>query len=78
MFDILGDILNFVIFGVVVKYVIAKWLAEKIMAGSKAWFAASDRNWAIWEHYQNRALGDGHNADSVLDCRQDKCVAFQP
>lgn len=74
--EFLTELINFVVFTVIVKIIIGHWMAQQITKYSKSWFATTERKWAIWEHYQHRARGEGHNFDSVLDCTQDSCVVF--
>lgn len=76
MWDLFRSAFEFIVFTVIIKIIVGRWLAEQIMKYSQRWFAQTERNWAIWTHYQNRALGNGHPAHSVLDCGQDKCAVF--
>lgn len=57
----------------VVGYIIKKWLADKIM---KLWVNKSERTIAIWQHYNQRAKGEGHDHVDVLDCHDQKCRVF--
>jgi hypothetical protein len=59
------------------KIIVAHWLAERILSYSKKVFESSERNLAIWLHYQARAIGQGHFAHSVLNCAEGKCGIFR-
>lgn len=37
---------------------------------------STERGAAIFAHYSHQVAGKGHDAESVLDCRQDRCVVF--
>lgn len=76
MIEILGNLAEFIIFTVIIKMIVGHWMARQIVKYSKVWFATTERKWAIWEHYQHQARGNGHRPKSVLDCTQDSCVVF--
>ena len=76
MFDFIISAGEFLVFTVILKVIIAHWLADHIIAYSKVWMSQTERNLAIWTHYQDRAFGHGHNSESVLDCGQGKCQVF--
>ena len=68
---------EFLIFTVILKVIIAHWLAEHILKYSKKWFSTTERNLAIWHHYMLRAEGKGHDAGSVLECAEGECNLFK-
>lgn len=37
---------------------------------------STERGAAIFAHYRHQVTGKGHEADSVLDCRQERCAVF--
>jgi hypothetical protein len=76
MLDFLKSLFDFVVLTVVVKIIIGHWVAERITEYSKKLFHSSERNFAIWLHYQQQAEGRGHFAQSVLHCNEDKCSIF--
>lgn len=71
MIDFIKSVFDFVVLTVVVKIIIGHWLAERIMEYSRKLFSSSERNMAIWLHYQQN-----HLASSVLHCADDKCAIF--
>ena len=42
----------------------------------RKWLHSTERNKAIWQHYQNRAAGTGHGPESVLECADGSCAIF--
>lgn len=48
--------LDFLISVVIVKYIIAHWIADRLMGVFKKLFITSERDIAIWLHYKNKAL----------------------
>jgi hypothetical protein len=78
MTDFIKSVMDFIVIAVVLKIIVAHWLAERILGYSKRVFESSERNFAIWLHYQARATGVGHIAESVLGCAEGKCAIFHP
>lgn len=79
MIEFLRNVAEFLIFTVVIKMIIGHWLAERIMNLAKFYFNNPEHNEryrAIWDHFQAKALGNGHNSGDVLDCKQGKCAVF--
>jgi len=76
MIDFIKSVADFVLIAVVLKIIVAHWLAERILNYSKKVFSSSERNMAIWLHYQAQANGAGHLAKSVLQCGEEKCRIF--
>lgn len=66
---------NFFFIGVI-GYLLKKILADQLMKYGRQWIGKTDRNTAIWWHYQEQALGKGHDSDDVLDCEQERCRVF--
>ncbi len=72
--DVLIDFVwNFIIIGFLVKMVLLKGLANVVMRHLDRIFSKSERNNAIWDHYQLRAQGYGHDPANILECDQDSC-----
>lgn len=70
---VVGFLIGKVIINGIVAHAIGKWLVKKFKGFAKK----TPRTDAILEHYQIQALGNGHEAKSVLNCGQGKCaVAF--
>lgn len=76
MWQTLADIGEFIIVGVVFKYIILKWFADLLVKYAKQWFHANERNFAIWEHYRMNAFGKGHDNENILECGQGRCTTF--
>lgn len=51
-------------------------IVHLIVKGLLYLLKSGERSAVILMHYQHRTLGNGHGTDSVVDCRQDRCVAF--
>lgn len=60
------------------KMVIMRWVANDALVLLKKYTKRTDRMEAIFQHYQLRAFKQGHNADSVLSCREQNCQIFSP
>jgi hypothetical protein len=69
IFSFLINAGEFVLFTVIAKMIIGRWIAEKILQWLKN---KNERNAAIWEHFEHN-----HPAESVLDCNLGKCQVFQ-
>lgn len=74
--DALRSVLEFLIFTVGAKMIIGHWIAERVTKATKAWFQTTPRKQAIWQHYQSRAAGNGHDNDDVTTCGQQDCKIF--
>lgn len=70
--NFLKNVFDFVLFTVCLKMIFAHWLAERI----ESYLKSSERNMAIWMHYQSHYLQKSHVAQSVLNCSDDKCIIF--
>jgi phosphoribosylcarboxyaminoimidazole (NCAIR) mutase len=68
---------DFLVIGVVLKIIVAHWIAQHIMQYSEKVFNSSERNLAIWLHYQANAGGKAHLTGSVLHCTDGKCSIFR-
>lgn len=66
---------NFFFIGVI-GYLLKKTIADQIMKYGHMLITKTERNTAIWRHYNNQALGKGHDSKDVLDCDQDHCYIF--
>lgn len=67
---------EFFVLTVLVKAIAAHWVAQQVKKGWRHLIGSTDRYQAIWNHYQARAKGLGHENDDVTDCRQGNCVVF--
>jgi hypothetical protein len=70
------EALNFIVYGVFIGYFARKFVAEWLLREGKKIITKTERNTAIWTHYQRQAIGKGHEPASVLDCSQEKCRVF--
>ncbi len=61
-----------IVLGIIGRKVLADWLINK----GRRFMAKSERNSAIWTHYQSQARGQGHSSASVLDCGEGNCRVF--
>lgn len=73
LLELLRSTAEFLIITVCLKYVIghkiAKWIEKKLDEHPIKY----ERFMAIWNHYQLRATGAGHDSEHVLECHEDKC-----
>lgn len=77
MLSFLRDIFEFVITTVILKMIVAHWIADQIQKYAQKFFGKSERRAAIWVHYHARAFGKGHTSDSVVDCGEGECGLFK-
>ncbi len=76
MFDTIWSFVwEIVIVTVIFKMIVLRQLAQWLFDWFKRYAAKDDRRESIWAHYRSKALGQGHNTDSVLDCHETNCVA---
>lgn len=66
-------VFDFIIYGVIVKYVIAKWLARLFTKYFKKYIVQTARERAIWTHYIEHAVKHGHRPKSPLKCEDGAC-----
>ncbi len=77
LFDNFSKIFDFLFWGVIVGYVLKRYIGDKLMKLFEDWSKKTDRTKAIWQHYMKRVDGHGHTAESVLDCHEDGCKTFR-
>ncbi len=69
--------LEFFISYVVIKGIVAHWLADHTLAFVNRIFVNKERDnraRIIWEHYQLRAKNQGHLPADVITCREGRCT----
>ena len=68
--------LNFLIFTVLVKYIITKWLADKTIKSFNflfvKFFIKTKEEMAIWLHYLNKHVDKNHT-HSTIECPDGQC-----
>lgn len=72
-----SKIFDFVFWGVLVGYVLKRYIGDKLMELFKHLSERTERTRAIWQHYMNQVDGHGHESESVLDCNDDGCKTFR-
>lgn len=72
MFDFLTDTIfngiEWLVVYVIIRGIFARWLSDKI----RNHFIKTQRELAIWMHYQNKALNKGHKC-KLRECDEDGC-----
>lgn len=76
LYHFFGVVAEFFVGTILIKIILAHWLADRVMAGMQRFIGRSERRKAIWTHYQHRALGIGHGPKDVLDCTDGKCPSL--
>ena len=79
MLDFLEWVVKFLVLTIGLKMIVGHWIAERVMIAAKTYFGNIDHNAryrAIWDHYQQKAMGQGHAAKEILDCGEGKCNMF--
>ena len=74
--NVWGFLWDFLVITVITKAIIAHWVAKQLMKYFKKLVGSTERNTAIWTHFQNRAKGNGHASDDVVGCRDEGCQVF--
>lgn len=72
-------IFDFVVMGVIVKIIVGHWLADRILEYGNRFYKSANRNIrskAIWDHFQLRAAGEGHQHSNILACREGQCASL--
>lgn len=64
---------EFFVVGILIKYVFAKWLAEKVLKGIKFVLVRSQRHAIYWLHYREKAMGHGHQYETPELCQDGVC-----
>lgn len=75
--DVAKTVLEFIVFTVVVKAILAHWIAEQIIRLAKWAITLTPRQQSIWEHFQLQAQGKGHAHDDVTICGEGACAIFK-
>lgn len=65
---------EFILYGVIIKYVIAKWLAGMFVRYFKKYIVQTARERAIWTHYIEHSLKHGHKKRSPVKCQDGACT----
>lgn len=73
LIDLVVKLGEFLFFTVIIKYIVLKWVAERLLTMFKRFFVTTERAAAIWMHYVNQALNKGHRHDTPIDCEDDRC-----
>lgn len=59
LFNLVSSAIEFILFTVIVKYIIGKWIAEQILKLFKRYVLRTESDVAKWLHYRNKALHKG-------------------
>lgn len=59
------DVFDFVVVGVLLKALIAKLLLDHGLRLFKRLFVRRERDMAIWLHYRNKRLRNGHTDEKI-------------
>ena len=78
-------VVDFFVSGVLVRGILARkvsvaleQLFSVIGARIKKWLIRNEKDLAIWLHYQNKAMNNGHRDKTPIECEQGKCQLFPP
>jgi hypothetical protein len=77
MWDFLSNVVEFIVVGVILKIIVAHWIAERIQKYAISLFSRTERRSAIWNHYRSRAFGRGHESSDILECHEHTCSLFK-
>lgn len=72
--DFAQSLAEFFVFTILIKYVITKWIAQQFVSFFARLFVKTEREEAIWKHYQDKALRNGHKKKTPIKCDEGLCV----
>lgn len=67
---------EFLLISVCLRYIVAHKIGEYLERKMAEHPIKYERWHAIWNHYQMRAQGSGHDSRSVVNCTQGQCMSF--
>jgi len=67
------DVIVFVLSTLLVKYILVEWSADQLSNFLKWLLVKSKRDHIIWAHYKDRAINQGHKANTPFACQDDAC-----
>jgi len=67
--EILINVGEFLLFTVIIKIIVGRWCAEKLLEFYHNWISANERLLAIWQHHHNQ-----HQPKNIMGCETDNCV----
>lgn len=70
---VLYQIAEFLLVTVLFKYIILRWIAEKLGKFLKSQLVRTRVHVVYWIHYREKALGHGHQYASPEVCRDGVC-----
>jgi hypothetical protein len=71
--EVIFNVIEFLVVTVFFKYILLRWVAEKLAKYFQQFFVRTERETAIWLHYRNRALGIGHQHKTPIRCSEGLC-----
>ena len=75
--SIVVHISEWIFSAVILKYIIGKWIAERILNVVNKIIKKNDRYRIIFNHYIDQAKGIGHSAGHVLSCSDGTCSTLK-
>jgi hypothetical protein len=72
----INDIIDFVVVSVVLKLVIAEWLAKVCQKLFKFIFLRSEKDVITFLHFKKRAAREGHKPKTVKACVDEDCAKY--
>lgn len=69
-------LLNYIVVTVVLKYIVGKWVAEKVTDILRYLLIRTQRDAVSWLHFRERAMKHGHNYPSPELCRDGVCASY--
>lgn len=72
--DLLEAAVTFLIFTIIVKYILVRWIADQLKKAFLYYYVRSSKEMALWLHHVNRGLNRGHHHRSPLKCKDGRCV----
>lgn len=73
MFEHIKMLVEFLVITVFLKYIVLRWVAEKLAKLFMHFFVRTEREAAIWLHYRNKAMHRGHQHHTPVECYEGRC-----
>lgn len=74
--EIAKFLFEFLVMGVIVKYIIVHWVAQKMLALFKFFLLKTQRHVIYWAHFHEKAIGKTHQYATPEECRDGICRTF--
>lgn len=71
--QLVGDAFNFIVVGIFFKYIVVRWIADKMTKALKVFLVRTEHQAVAWIHYKEKARGHGHQYPTPELCQDGVC-----